>query len=88
MVLNRVNVSLQLINTGEADPLQLPPASELSRCFGLVLLYDVTSTESFRWARTFLKALCDYYEVAKLNLLILGNKADSAERQVSESEGK
>lgn len=54
---------------------------------GIVLVYDVTSRESFDKVTDWMKQINLYTQRDKIGLVLLGNKVDSEQREVKSTEG-
>lgn len=54
---------------------------------GIVLVYDVTNRDSFEKVTDWMKQINMYTQTDKIGLVLLGNKADLAPREVKNEEG-
>ena len=82
-------IKLQIWDTAGQDRFRSIISSYYRGAHGIVIVYDVTDSDSFRNVRSWLTEVDRYACVETTSTLLVGNKVDcSARRQVSAAEGK
>ena len=81
-------IKLQIWDTAGQERYRTFTAAYFKDAHGLLIVYDVTSRESFENVHEWMRIAYDHIDKNKASLIIIGNKIDLAtEREVSHQEG-
>lgn len=80
-------VKLQIWDTAGQERFRTITLSYFRGAMGIVLVYDITSRESFASLGNAIQNIQSYAS-ENVSIILVGNKMDSDERKVEESEGK
>eukprot|EP00455_Lapot_gusevi_P035297 TRINITY_DN3908_c0_g2_i2.p1 TRINITY_DN3908_c0_g2~~TRINITY_DN3908_c0_g2_i2.p1 ORF type:complete len:210 (+),score=63.78 TRINITY_DN3908_c0_g2_i2:112-741(+) len=85
--INQKAVKLQIWDTAGQDRYRTINAAFYRHANGVILVYDVTNRETFDHVEGWLKEALQYSD-ANIQILIIGNKADLPDHQVTEEMGQ
>jgi small GTP-binding protein len=82
-------VKLQLWDTAGQERYQTYTSAYFKDALGIIIVYDITSQESFKAVRRWMEIASDHVQLQSCCFLLLGNKTDlEATRQVSTFEAQ
>ena len=85
--INDFQLSVKIWDTSGHDKFQAQFKKYINNAALVILVYDVTNNESFKYLDYWLQIINEFQEVK--NIILVGNKCDMEdERQVSEEQGK
>ncbi|KAJ3436888.1 ras and ef-hand domain-containing protein [Anaeramoeba flamelloides] len=88
LVVSNQEVHLQIWDTAGQERFKTITRSYYRNCDGIIVVYDVTQTESFEQVKGWVESVHKYAE-EEVPILVIGNKIDlSSKRAVNERQGK
>ena len=82
--LSEVELLVQLWDTCGQERFNSISKAQIKKCFGLLLMYDLSSRDSFEKIDDWIKEIDD----RSLSIVLIGNKSDRVDRVISRQEGE
>ena len=84
-----INYKLKIIDTAGQEQYDSLTLNTFKKCRGLILVYSIDNENSFNNIKNkWIDKIKEAFDISKLSIVLVGNKIDLKERNITEDEGK
>ena len=84
-----INYKLKIIDTAGQEKYDSLTLYTFKKCIGLILVYSIDNENSFNNIKNkWIDKIKEAFDISKLSIVLVGNKIDLKERNITEDEGK